>query len=257
MASVDSSDIPAGFFSTFSIADPYNPAPGHIVKAQKRNRRVFVCIPCHRRKLKCDKLLPCSRCVAAEIADECSYMPPRSTAGGRSKQKQGRKALDHGRVTKDTAMPTKPKVKRESSPTLSVSSSSSHSSSLTPCPSSSPSRSPSPVPSAKALSSHKPATKPKQNTTASRNAPSSQNTPYPDEEDEEDEECDLIDVGKIKSNSSTGTKPLNGASHWTRIACEVRNKNKTPKKPDLLIFLLIFSLFCSFTQHVCFSSNTH
>ncbi|CAK7197538.1 hypothetical protein SEUCBS139899_000186 [Sporothrix eucalyptigena] len=105
MTSVDSSDIPAGFFSTFSIADPYNPAPGNIVKAQKRNRRVFVCIPCHRRKLKCDKLLPCSRCVAAEIADECTYMPPPSPPAKADKSRKKRDRMittRSGRTVKET-----------------------------------------------------------------------------------------------------------------------------------------------------------
>lgn len=221
MASVDSSDIPAGFFSTFSIADPYNPAPGHVVKAQKRNRRVFVCIPCHRRKLKCDKLLPCSRCVAAEITDECSYMPPPSPAAGRSKKSRDRKAVDRGRVAKDTVQSKKTKVKRESSPALSVSSFSSHSSSLSPCPSSFPSRSPSPDCSANTSSAHSQAKKPKRNTTVSINVPSFQITSHLDSEDEG---CDGVNFDKIGSNGSTSTKPLNGSSHWTRIACEVRNQ---------------------------------
>ncbi|OIW35426.1 hypothetical protein CONLIGDRAFT_658907 [Coniochaeta ligniaria NRRL 30616] len=57
-----STEKPAGFFTTFSILDPNGTHEGN-PRAQKRNRRVFVCIPCHRRKLKCDKGLPCSRCT--------------------------------------------------------------------------------------------------------------------------------------------------------------------------------------------------
>jgi len=67
-----SSDAPAGYFSTFSILDPNNTAAGQ-VRTQKRNRRVFVCIPCHKRKLKCDKNLPCSRCVASGAPGDCVY----------------------------------------------------------------------------------------------------------------------------------------------------------------------------------------
>ncbi|KAK4194644.1 hypothetical protein QBC40DRAFT_318870 [Triangularia verruculosa] len=64
---------PAGYFSTFSILDPNRPNPEGLGKPQKRNRRVYVCIPCHRRKLRCDKGQPCSRCVQVDAADECVY----------------------------------------------------------------------------------------------------------------------------------------------------------------------------------------
>ncbi|KAK3329307.1 hypothetical protein B0H66DRAFT_526693 [Apodospora peruviana] len=66
---------PAGFFSTFSILDLNSSTRENPVRAQKRNRRVFVCIPCHQRKLKCDKGRPCSRCVRSGTADECFYQP--------------------------------------------------------------------------------------------------------------------------------------------------------------------------------------
>ncbi|KAK0747991.1 hypothetical protein B0T21DRAFT_278298 [Apiosordaria backusii] len=64
---------PAGYFSTFSILDPNRTNPEGPGKPQKRNRRVYVCIPCHRRKLKCDKGQPCSRCIQANAADDCVY----------------------------------------------------------------------------------------------------------------------------------------------------------------------------------------
>ncbi|KAK4681020.1 hypothetical protein QC764_103750 [Podospora pseudoanserina] len=67
------SEQPAGYFSTFSILDPNRPNPEGTGKPQKRNRRVYVCIPCHRRKLRCDKGQPCSRCIQADAADECVY----------------------------------------------------------------------------------------------------------------------------------------------------------------------------------------
>ena len=64
---------PAGFFSTFSIADPDGSAREGLGRTQRRNRRVFVCIPCHRRKLRCDKNQPCSRCVASGSPADCIY----------------------------------------------------------------------------------------------------------------------------------------------------------------------------------------
>ncbi|KAK0734878.1 hypothetical protein B0T26DRAFT_84986 [Lasiosphaeria miniovina] len=66
-------DQPGGFFSTFSIVDPAASAQEGLSRPQRRNRRVFVCIPCHRRKLKCDKAQPCSRCIQAGSSGECVY----------------------------------------------------------------------------------------------------------------------------------------------------------------------------------------
>ncbi|OAA68737.1 Zn(2)-C6 fungal-type DNA-binding domain protein [Niveomyces insectorum RCEF 264] len=104
MAPTEASDIPAGFFSTFSIVDPNNPAPENVVRAQKRNRRVFVCIPCHRRKLRCDKLQPCTRCVAAGIAGECVYQPapaPAASSGSlAARKKKAEKRPPDGKVPK-------------------------------------------------------------------------------------------------------------------------------------------------------------
>ncbi len=66
---------PVGYFSTFSILDPNGSTYEGLAKTQRRNRRVFVCIPCHRRKLKCDKRQPCSRCIQTGSADDCVYQP--------------------------------------------------------------------------------------------------------------------------------------------------------------------------------------
>ncbi len=72
-------EAPAGYFSTFSIIDPSGTAEGQ-VRAQKRNRRVFVCIPCHKRKLRCDKGSPCARCVSSGSIADCIYQPFPSAA---------------------------------------------------------------------------------------------------------------------------------------------------------------------------------
>lgn len=42
---------------------------------RKRLRAVLVCGYCRRRKVKCDRQLPCSNCVRMNIADTCSYKP--------------------------------------------------------------------------------------------------------------------------------------------------------------------------------------
>ena len=39
----------------------------------KRPRPVLSCVACRRKKLKCDRLLPCSQCERAERAEECTY----------------------------------------------------------------------------------------------------------------------------------------------------------------------------------------
>ncbi len=74
------SEAPAGYFSTFSILDPNNISAEGATRPHRRNRRVFVCLPCHRRKLRCDKKQPCSRCVASGAPGDCVYQPFPSTA---------------------------------------------------------------------------------------------------------------------------------------------------------------------------------
>ncbi|KXX82920.1 Oleate activated transcription factor 3 [Madurella mycetomatis] len=88
------SDLPAGYFSTFSIIDLSRGTLEGLGRPQRRNRRIFVCIPCHRRKLKCDKGQPCARCIQSGSADECVYQqyPPgsrrdSSTDSGKTSQR--------------------------------------------------------------------------------------------------------------------------------------------------------------------------
>ncbi len=44
-------------------------------KKQRRQRAVLSCNDCRRRKLKCDRELPCNRCISGDIADQCAYGP--------------------------------------------------------------------------------------------------------------------------------------------------------------------------------------
>lgn len=49
-------------------------------KKQRRQRAVLSCNDCRRRKLKCDRELPCNRCKNGGIADTCAYKPEARTA---------------------------------------------------------------------------------------------------------------------------------------------------------------------------------
>ncbi|KIX09369.1 uncharacterized protein Z518_00448 [Rhinocladiella mackenziei CBS 650.93] len=44
---------------------------------RKRMRDVHSCIPCHRRKVKCDRKLPCDSCNIKGLGKECFYSTPR------------------------------------------------------------------------------------------------------------------------------------------------------------------------------------
>jgi hypothetical protein len=39
----------------------------------RRQRAILSCNDCRRRKLKCDRLSPCNRCIKGGIADSCAY----------------------------------------------------------------------------------------------------------------------------------------------------------------------------------------
>jgi hypothetical protein len=42
-------------------------------RKQRRQRAILSCNDCRRRKLKCDRLSPCNRCIKGGIADSCAY----------------------------------------------------------------------------------------------------------------------------------------------------------------------------------------
>lgn len=47
--------------------------PPDVQRPKKRQRKVLSCDACHRQKVKCDRKLPCSRCIAGNRADQCIY----------------------------------------------------------------------------------------------------------------------------------------------------------------------------------------
>ncbi len=46
---------------------------------KKRTRLCLSCVRCHRLKVKCDKALPCSRCVRGGLDNDCTYTHSQST----------------------------------------------------------------------------------------------------------------------------------------------------------------------------------
>jgi hypothetical protein len=42
---------------------------------QRRQRAILSCNDCRRRKLRCDRLAPCNRCIKGGIASSCAYGP--------------------------------------------------------------------------------------------------------------------------------------------------------------------------------------
>ncbi|KAG7702927.1 hypothetical protein KL930_002769 [Ogataea haglerorum] len=80
--------------------------PESTLKSQKRrNRPSFVCINCKKKKIKCDKRLPCSNCLKSHLADSCHYRhssakhPPLKDSIGRGRAFEGRTALQSGTLT--------------------------------------------------------------------------------------------------------------------------------------------------------------
>lgn len=57
----------------------------HPRQTLKRPRPVVSCLNCRRKKLKCDRSLPCEQCVKSGASDHCCYAPgqhPSSTTRG-------------------------------------------------------------------------------------------------------------------------------------------------------------------------------
>ncbi|KAJ5564226.1 fungal-specific transcription factor domain-containing protein [Penicillium frequentans] len=48
--------------------------------ARRKSRTVLSCIPCRQRKVKCDRLEPCSQCTRRSVAEACDYSPKTARA---------------------------------------------------------------------------------------------------------------------------------------------------------------------------------
>jgi hypothetical protein len=45
----------------------------HLPRKSRRQRAILSCNDCRRRKLRCDRLDPCDRCIKSGIAESCAY----------------------------------------------------------------------------------------------------------------------------------------------------------------------------------------
>lgn len=71
-----------------------------IIRTKRKAREPKACYPCHTRKVKCDRNLPCDGCVKRDHADLCSYERP-------SKKRQVESAVpSYPEPTYATAPPT-------------------------------------------------------------------------------------------------------------------------------------------------------
>lgn len=82
--------------------------------AKKRRRPALSCEQCRRRKIRCDRNVPCSHCVKSGIGNGCHYIPTHTPAswlqGDKSKKGPGRKKKstqdqDQSQVAQDARRP--------------------------------------------------------------------------------------------------------------------------------------------------------
>ena len=71
-----------------------NNAPVKSTNIARRNRARLSCQRCHRLKIKCDRKLPCSRCVANKQHKQCAYDYPHDNATPTS-ETEGPEKLSH------------------------------------------------------------------------------------------------------------------------------------------------------------------
>ncbi|WKT40331.1 hypothetical protein QSH57_005137 [Fusarium oxysporum f. sp. vasinfectum] len=69
-------------------------------KVGRKQRVVFACLPCHSRKIKCDRHRPCGRCVSAGRASECHYRTQQRSPS--SAQTTSAKFSSHALFLRDT-----------------------------------------------------------------------------------------------------------------------------------------------------------
>lgn len=85
---------------------------------QRRQRAVLSCNDCRRRKLQCDRELPCKRCIKGGIAELCAYsleaQAPKLGGDGRSPRKRQREVSPE--PTNPRTQVNRQACKRSSSP---------------------------------------------------------------------------------------------------------------------------------------------
>ncbi|KAF2031397.1 hypothetical protein EK21DRAFT_63366 [Setomelanomma holmii] len=71
----------------------------------RRQRAILSCNECRRRKLKCDRLSPCDRCIKGGIAETCAYGPEAhiSASGKRKHDPKKKRRLDDDRSRRATS----------------------------------------------------------------------------------------------------------------------------------------------------------
>lgn len=62
--------------SNRSVSDLPQAQVDAIIRTKRKAREPKACYPCHARKVKCDRNLPCDGCVKRDHADLCSYERP-------------------------------------------------------------------------------------------------------------------------------------------------------------------------------------
>jgi hypothetical protein len=76
-------------------------------RRKRKQRAVLSCNDCRRRKLKCDRELPCNRCKHGGVADKCAYGNIGSSGDGEGER----------RVRKEGHRPTDPNIRSSVNPT--------------------------------------------------------------------------------------------------------------------------------------------
>ncbi|KAL2811285.1 hypothetical protein BJX63DRAFT_433575 [Aspergillus granulosus] len=69
-------DTTTGGSSSRSVSDLPQAQVDAIIRAKRKAREPKACYPCHARKVKCDRNLPCDGCVKRDHAELCSYERP-------------------------------------------------------------------------------------------------------------------------------------------------------------------------------------
>ncbi|KAF7715702.1 Cellobiose response regulator ClbR2-like protein [Penicillium ucsense] len=112
------SDIPStSEVPSRSVSDLPQSQVDAIIRTKRKAREPKACYPCHARKVKCDRNLPCDGCVKRDHADLCSYERPskkrtqafqESPVGGASAGSSVEQGAYH--AYEDSEVPIKPDI---------------------------------------------------------------------------------------------------------------------------------------------------